>query len=138
MTALQNVRFAHHHAPIQDTKYNGFTVAYVREGKFIKYAWSLACDPDQFNKAIGRKFATTNLETHYGDLIKLKSFDVCSYRHNTSRYGIMHIAEIIQYYHLTGCISHNVLDDMDVFSIKHSAISGMLITNIRILLNDYI
>lgn len=138
MTTPQNVRFAHHHLPVGGTKYNGFTIAYVREGNYIKYAWSLACAPDQFNKATGRKFATENLEKNFDVINLFESLNNGSYRSNKDRAGIMHVKEIIQYYDLSDFIADNVLADMDTFSIKHAAISNILIGQVNdILLSNH-
>lgn len=127
MTQLQNVRFAHYHQPIRDTKYNGITIAYVREGKYIIYGWSLACAPDNFNKHTGRSYATNTLETNYGDMI---IFPCCSYVGEFSRTGIMYCGEIFEEYNLRDIISDSTVDAMDSTDIKHAVISDMLVQRV--------
>lgn len=131
MTTPKNVRFAHHHHPIYGTDYNGFTIAYVREGNSVKYAWSLACAPDQFTKAAGRIFATATLAKHYDALNDVVALDDGSYRANAFRAGVIHVGEIIEEYELSDYIADNVLDAMTAFDIKHAAISNVLITQVK-------
>jgi hypothetical protein len=137
MTTPQNVRFAHHHLPVAGTKYNGFTIAYVREGKFIKYAWSLACATDNFSKVEGRKFSTANLEKRFDIINEIAALnDGNSYHSPVGRFGCIHMNEIVDYYDLGTIIADNVIEDMDTFSIKHAAISNMLILSVEdVLLN---
>lgn len=130
MTTPKNVRFAHHQNPIYGTDYNGFTIAYVREGNSVKYAWSLACAPDQFSKAVGRNFATATLAKHYDVINDMAALDDSSYRSNVLRAGVLHVGEIIEEYELSDYIADNVLDAMSAFDIKHAAISNILITQV--------
>lgn len=118
-----NIRFAHHYEQIKDTKYNGFTIAYVREGRFVKYAYALACMPDQFSKADGRKFATATLEREYVNMVPKTGN---SHLNPFARAGFMCIEEMIGEIELDEILADHVTNKMLMTDFKHAVITEFL------------
>lgn len=122
-TKLQNIRFSHVHELEDHPKYNGFTVAYVREGKFIKYGYSFACNPDQFSKAEGRKFSTATLEREYENMVtNLPTSDL----NPVARAGFMCVEEMIYELELNAVLGDHVVEKMTTMDFKHAVISAFL------------
>jgi uncharacterized protein YwqG len=123
MTKLQNIRFSHVHELEDHPKYSGFTVAYVREDKFIKYGYSFACKPDQFSKAEGRKFSTATLEREYENMVTIPAN---SHLNPFARAGFMCVEEIIDELELNSVLGDHVIEKMTTMDFKHAVISAFL------------
>lgn len=127
-TKLENVRFAHYPEKVDGTKCNGFTIAYVRQGKHVRYGYSLACAPDQFSKQVGREFSTATLEREYTKLLGMPEDVSC--RSTELRAGVLHVGEIAETYAINAMMADQVVDKLNAEDFKHSAIANVLIGQI--------
>lgn len=127
-TKLQNIRFSHVHELDGHPDYNGFTIAYVREGKFVKYGYSLACKPDQFSKSDGRLCSSMTLEREYENMI---THPTNSHLNPFARAGFMCVEELIIEIELRKVLGDHVTSTLTMMDFKHSVISAFL--NDRIL-----
>lgn len=125
-----HTRFIHHTEPF--AHYTGMTVAYIRNGNSIFFAYSLCEKRDKYVKSVGRKLTETNLAENIENIEAAPQYN---YVDLSRRVGHMSVDILVQNLPGVECLSNQHIAGMTTEDFKHSHISYVLANSLLNALN---
>lgn len=124
----RNIRFVHATNLLDTTRcpYSGITIAYERKGSYVAFAYGMCMKEDNYVKEFGRELTKGKLEKLLNESGGYM-FHSPTGINKRARVGVVSEDSFKNAMAELDIFSDQCIENMDMFSFKHSAISRMLI-----------